>query len=144
MFCPKCGCEIAKDSTNARTVELLSPMNLLKRSRPLRNGIRHNFRDQRSSTHIGRQIHIRGIDIWYVAQGEAMSSLFPDRWYDPVAFQVAREDEEKAGSYSGNLSTNVGRPNRALVLSFELRRVTNGQSHCVRPARGSGRRDLAD
>lgn len=40
---------------------------------------------------------LEGSSIWYVAQGEAMSSLFPGTVaYHPVTFQVAREDEERA------------------------------------------------
>ena len=40
---------------------------------------------------------LEGENIWYAAQGEAMSNLFPGvRGYPSIIFQVDREDEERA------------------------------------------------
>ena len=98
MFCPKCGCEYREgfyecaDCGVALTYELpkVEPppekrelVTILETSDPALISVVKSI--------------LEGSNIWYVAQGEAMSSLFPGTVvYHPVAFQVAREDEEKA------------------------------------------------
>ncbi len=99
MFCPECGCEYSEGFYECvdcgiplvhdpppdvgPTVAEREIVTILETADPALISVVKSL--------------LEGSNIWYVAQGAAMSSLFPGpAGYHPVTFQVDREDEERA------------------------------------------------
>ncbi len=99
MLCPKCGCEYREgfyECTDCRISLVYDPPPKAGPAVEKRELVTILETSDPALISVAKSL-LEGSNIWYAAQGEGMSSLFPGTVaYHPVAFQVAREDEERA------------------------------------------------